>query len=428
MHQQGQQRASGTGQQHATALPHDILLSPHRIFFVLAGLWAVLALAWFQWGYAVGLPCPSLGTPTLWHAHEMTVGFGGACMAAFFLTALPNWTGGQRPTGAALAGLAVLWLAARAVLIGAEGLPLWLVLGPGLAFYTGFTAIFARAVRGRWDRAFLPLAIAFLGLADAAFVASSLGALAWPDPAAATRVLVLFFTIKVSVIAGGMTPAFTANHLRQSDNARAPRLRPWADRLGLALLLAALVATLAGWAQASAALLIAAGLAQLARMVGWRSWAVRGYAPAAMLHLAFAWLPLGLVLTGAATLVPLPWRAADTIHVMMMGAMAGLALSIASRAAARRAGTVLHLGPVLLLAYGAIWAAVLARMAAPVWLGAYTGLLSLAAGLWCIGWAAFVLGYGPALRGPVPRPVFNAGPAGHGHGPGRAMGGAAPWS
>ncbi|TCP62884.1 uncharacterized protein involved in response to NO [Rhodovulum bhavnagarense] len=422
----GRGRGQGGGQaaQATGRLFSDILLSPHRVFFTLAGLWAVIALGWWQWGYDLGLPVPSLGTSTLWHAHEMTVGFGGACMAAFFLTAMPNWTGGRRLTGTGLAALAGVWLFARIALALGERLPLGVVLAPGLVFYAVFAGLFARAVwaQGMWQRSFLPFTIALLGLADAAFIASATGWLAWPDPAQSTRILVLFFAVKVSVIAGGMTPAFTANSLRQKGEGPMPRLHPLANRTGLVLLLAALAATLANRWTLGAGLLIAAGLAQLWRMWGWRGLAVRGYAPAAMLHLSFAWLPPGLVLTGLACLFPLPWRESDTIHALMMGAMGGLALSIAARAAARRDGAELRLGPALLIAFGAIWTAALTRLAAPIWFDAYEGLLNLAAGLWCAGWGAFVLGYRPALTGPVPRPVFNAdgsgrpgkGPAGQG--------------
>ncbi|MBN2905103.1 MAG: NnrS family protein [Rhodobacteraceae bacterium] len=416
----------GRGRGAAAGSPgHALWLSPHRPFFALAALWSVLALAWWHWGARLNLPVPSLGTPTLWHAHEMIVGFGGACMAAFFLTAMPNWTGVRRMSGAPLMALVGIWVLARLALALGEALPLAVVVAPGLAFYGLFGATFARAVwQGRrGDRVFLPVVIVALGLADAVFIAAARGAISWPDPAVMTRLLVLFFAIKVSVVAGGMTPAFTANWLRVAGvPGPAPGRREQATRLGLGLLLLALGLTLVGWPRVASGLLVAAGLVELWRLTGWRGIRARRYLPALMLHLAFGWLPLGLVLTGLAGLFATPWDEVDAIHALMMGAMGGLAMSIAGRAAARREGALLRPGPALVTAYGLTWGAAGLRLAAPMTGGGYALFLDLAAGAWCAGWGVFILGYLPALRGAVPRPVFNATEAGHGHGGGQGRG------
>ncbi|TCO73253.1 NnrS family protein [Rhodovulum euryhalinum] len=401
-------------------LYRDMWLSPNRPFFALSALWAVIAILVWHVGLRLGLPVPSLGTTTLWHAHEMTVGVGGAAMAAYFLTVMPSWTGARRVTGWPLIGLVALWALARLAALLAETLPLPLVLAPGLAFYALFTGLYLRAIvsQRRWDRWAVPAVIAFLGLADAAFVATALGALPWPGEAEMTRVLVLFFATKVSVIAGNMAPAFTAGWLAPRGRPL-PRIDPLASRIGLALMLLAFPLTLAGPTEAAAAVLIAAGAAQLWRIRRWKSLAAARYAPALMLHLAFAWLPLGLVLTGLAALLSTPWREADAIHALMMGAMAGLAMSIASRAAARREGGALRIGPVLGGAFALIWAAAGLRLAAPLMPAAYEPLLDAAAAVWCAGWGMFLVAYMPGLRGPVANPVFNVG--GHGHGKGPAI-------
>ncbi|PTW51009.1 NnrS family protein [Rhodovulum kholense] len=404
-------------------LVRDVWLSPHRPFFALSALWAVLAVLWWRFGDRIGLPVPALGTTTLWHAHEMTVGVGGAAMAAYFLTAMPNWTGARRVTGRGLMVLAGLWALARLAAALGQVLPLAVVLAPGLAFYALFTAVYTRAVvsQRRWDRWAIPAAIAFLGLADAAFLATALGYLSFPGDAAMTRVLVLFFAIKVSIIAGTMAPAFIAGWVGRTGG-RLPEVDPMASRAGLVLMLAAMVLTLGGAVTAGSALLIAAGAAQLWRMRHWRSVSAFGYAPALMLVLAFAWAPLGLALTGLAALVPLPWREADAVHALMMGAMSGLAFSIAARAAARRAGGLLRIGPVHKAGFALIWGAVWLRLAAPAVPSLYEPLLDATAVAFCAGWGLFLLGYIPSLRGPVINPVFNAGGHGHGHRHGHGQG------
>src|SRR5512134_1230367 len=99
-----------------------VLSAGFRPFFLLAAAWAAIAvpvgLAAYVHGYALrGMPA------MLWHAHEMVYGYGMAAVAGFLLTAIPNWTGRLPVRGAALAGLAGLWLAGRvAVLIPATSL------------------------------------------------------------------------------------------------------------------------------------------------------------------------------------------------------------------------------------------------------------------------------------------------------------------
>ena len=84
-----------------------------RPFFLGGGLYAVCSVA--VWFLMLGFSIPvNLQLPALsWHAHEMLYGYTMAVIAGFLLTAVRNWTGYATPTGLPLAGLFMLWLAAR---------------------------------------------------------------------------------------------------------------------------------------------------------------------------------------------------------------------------------------------------------------------------------------------------------------------------
>src|SRR5678815_4383514 len=86
-------------------------------FFLLAALWAAIAvpvrLAAYLHGYTIGGALPAM----VWHAHEMVYGFGLAAVTGFLLTAVPNWTGRLPLAGLPLAALAALWLAGRVSLL-----------------------------------------------------------------------------------------------------------------------------------------------------------------------------------------------------------------------------------------------------------------------------------------------------------------------
>src|SRR6185503_19748818 len=99
-----------------------ILSAGLRPFFLLASLWAAIAVpAWlaaYMHGYAVGGALPAM----VWHAHEMVYGFGLAAVTGFLLTAVPNWTGRLPLRGLPLAALAGLWVAGRIALLASAAI------------------------------------------------------------------------------------------------------------------------------------------------------------------------------------------------------------------------------------------------------------------------------------------------------------------
>lgn len=394
----------------------DIWQAPHRPLFLVAGLWALGALFWWQWGWwwwpQIGLP--QLGTPTLWHVHEMVFGFGGASVAAYFLTAVTSWTARPMLAGRPLMLLVAFWVCARGVMLYAQSLPLLLLLLPGALYFGLVTALLLRdiAAKGVWSKLGFPAAILALGVLDALLVAAACEGWAL-DVVALKRAAVMFFAMKVAVIAGGMIPAFTANWLRQTGSATAlPLENHWANRLGLVTLYVALLLTLAGAEAASGWALIIAGLVQAWRMVGWRSLAVGGNMLLVMMHTTFCSLVAGLVVVGVSRLAPGFWPEADAAHALTMGAMSGMVLSVASRAAAQRVGGALHAGLLLRLAYALVWLGAWTRVCAHFLYGWLDNPVAISATLWCAGWLVFLAAFVPTLVGPVLRPVFSGTKAG----------------
>lgn len=390
--------------------PGDIWLAPHRPLFLAVGLWAISAIAWWQWGALLSLPVPSLGGGAGWHAHEMLIGFGGAAVAAYILTALPGWTGRPAPSGAVLKALVACWLLQRVAIALAGWLPVALTVLPGLAYFGALAVIVAlELIRARaWHRLAFVLIFVALGGFDLLFVLGASRPVFGLDQPVLTRALVMVFVIKISVIGGRMLPAFTANWLRQRGHAgRLPVVNRLAGWLGLAALVAAFGLTLAQAGEASGVALIAAGMCQLWRMASWRGRHVLANPLLVMMHTAFAWLGLGLIAVGLVRLVPGLAREADVVHVLTMGAMAGMILAVAARAAARRDGGVLRAGPVLIGAFVVITAALGLRLAVILWPQDYLVLTGAAALVWIGGWGLFLAAFAAKLTGPVERPVFS---------------------
>ncbi len=64
-----------------------------RPFFLAAGTAAVALIPWWPGNILLGVPLQTAWPATLWHGHEMLLGFLGAAVAGFLLTAVPSWTG-----------------------------------------------------------------------------------------------------------------------------------------------------------------------------------------------------------------------------------------------------------------------------------------------------------------------------------------------
>src|SRR3954451_24433396 len=91
----------------------DVLSAGFRPFFLLAALWAALAVPLWLAVFAGAAGLSSALPPTVWHVHEMVFGYGSAVVAGFLLTSIPNWTGRLPLQGGPLAALVLLWIAGR---------------------------------------------------------------------------------------------------------------------------------------------------------------------------------------------------------------------------------------------------------------------------------------------------------------------------
>jgi len=356
----------------------------YRIMFPLAGLWAALCVALWQWGT---IPAATLE----WHVHEMTFGFAGAVLGGYLWTACPSWTGRAPVNGWPVAILAGLWCAARLCHFAAF---------EGAAFVTGAYFLWLASVlafeayRGQkaWRVGFI-LFVLGAGLGSFSWSAAMLGE---GVPSFAIALPVVAFSALLIVVGGQIVPAFLA---RGRDVAATDRTRDPKYLSGIAVGLMGLA--IAGiWTDragpAGALLALAAGLIAL-RMSRWHLRAAWGDPLLAMLVIGYIWLPIGLVLWALALLgaeVP----AAQAVHALLMGAMGGLILAVSVRAVAQRTPQGLRARRGTGLAFALVFCATVARL---------LGQVDIAAAFWCVGWVIYVMLFAGGVSGPVPRPVFS---------------------
>lgn len=369
----------------------------HRVMFLAGGSWAIVAVGLIRWETGIDQTRSLLGDPVAWHGHEMVFGFAAAMFAGYALTAMASWTGHARMSHSGVTGLLALWVLARLTVAGTFGQDPLLGVAGSVAFMACVTVILARAaLRARSGKGAV-LTLFALGL-TAGQVAVLRGAIPLNVP-------ILGFAALLSVVGGQIVAAFTRNGL--TGGARQERCLAAARLCGLAGSTATLLAL--GLEAAGAAsdwvvvcLLLAAAAGEALRALLWLSTDIPGDGLLVMLHIGFAWLPLGLLLvaldrTPAATL-----PATAALHALTAGALACTIYAVAVRAVARRADR-LRAAPIDGAGFVLLWIAAALRIFAP----ADTSWHSAAPLVWCLAWTVFLVRHGVALRHPAPRPVFS---------------------
>jgi uncharacterized protein involved in response to NO len=345
-----------------------------RPFYLLAGAYAALGVPIWALQYVGWLPSGNL----LWHAHEMLFGYAFAVIAGFLLTAVRNWTGRPTPSGAPLAGIAALWIAARLIApfsLFASSIADMLF---AMALAWGIGAPILASRNRNWF--FIPVVLALGGC--------SLLFQRYPGTALALGLDVVLFVI--AVMAGRVVPAFTNNAI---PGAGAHRLA-WLEYASLGSILLLLVQD--ALALERPVIALAAALLHAARLALWAPLKTRGRPILWILHLSYAWIVVHLVLRGLAgyDLV----AAALPTHALAVGAIGGLTLGMMTRTARGHTGRPLATGAAELVAYALVQAAAVVRVVLPLVLpGAYLELILLSALLWSAAFAVFTVAYFPVL-------------------------------
>lgn len=384
-----------------------ILSYGFRPFFLLGSLYAGLAiLFWLPLLYGQ-LDTLSVFAPVDWHIHEMLFGYLAAVVTGFLLTAIPNWTGRLPVQGLPLLVLVILWLAGRvAVFFSVE--TGWLAAAIiDCAFLLAVAGAAAtEIVAGRnWRNLKVLAPVLVLLAANMAFHAEA----HFKGVSDIGRRLGLGAAILLIMIIGGrIIPSFTRNWLTRRNPGRLPV--PF-GRFDVATIVISALA-LAGWislpgrSETGLALLVAAGFNafRLSRWAGDRTWRD----PLVLiLHLAYAFVPLGLLLCALAIFMPGTVAPAAGLHTFGVGAIGTMTLAVMVRATLGHTGRPLHAGKAGCFVFGAILLAAAARIAAALGVPG-DWLIHLAACGWALAFLGFAGLYGrmllrKKLRGQVAR-------------------------
>ncbi|MBI2225601.1 MAG: NnrS family protein [Betaproteobacteria bacterium] len=365
-----------------------------RPFYLLAGLFAVLALALWTAHFAGWLAGASYLRDPLWHAHEMIFGYAFAVIAGFLLTAVCNWTGLSTPTGSRLAAIAALWVAGR--VLPATPWPL-----AAAAADTAFALALAAGIGvplvasgNRRNYFFIALMLA-IGGANLAFHLAMSGRFEIPvrDMLQLGLNLIAFI---MALMGGRVIPMFTANGVPGTKPVR----RLWLERVALASLLVLLAADLVHLPPVVVAVIAGISAAAHAwRLALWQPLLTRGTPLVWILHAAYAWLVLYLILRALAGIGIVPSNLAT--HALTVGAIGGLTLGMMTRTARGHTGRALRAEAAETACYVLINLAAVVRVFVPLAAPAfYRDTVIMSGVLWAAAFAVFVFKYWPILTRP----------------------------
>jgi len=378
--------------------PYDgpvILSYGFRPFFFFGALYAGLAiLAWLPMFYGE-LALPTALAPRDWHIHEMLYGYVPAVMTGFLLTAIPNWTGRLPLQGAPLLVLVATWAAGR-VAVSLSGLIGWL---PAATIDAAFLVLVAAAaareiIAGQnWRNLRIVLVVAVLAAGNMAFhVEAHFNGLAEYS----VRLGIAAVVALLMLVGGRIIPSFTNNWLARQAAGRLPTPFNRFDGLAIAIGVPALLlwVALPQGPLTAAALFLAAAVhtVRLSRWAGERTWRERLLL---VLHVGYAFVPLGFALVALAALHLVP--ASAGMHAWMVGAAGTMTLAVMSRASLGHAGRPLTASLPTQFIYASVLTAALVRICAALHPGWSEPLLHVAAAAWAAAFLGFAIVYAPVL-------------------------------
>ena len=359
-----------------------------RVFFLLAMLFAPLAIIVWMTVIAGDLVLTGPFSPVDWHVHEILFGYTSAVMAGFLFTAIPNWTGRKPVQGATLVVLALIWISGRVLVAGVGGFGTAVVAVADNAFMIAVALLALREIIAgkNWRNLMVVGPIGVFVVANILFhiEAATQGA---ADSGKRLGFAAVVFLIML--IGGRIVPAFTGNWLSKSGPGPLPT--PFNRYDGVCILAAAV--GLLSWSVwpdhgLTRSLLALAAALHFVRMLRWQGHHTLRSALLLMLHVSYGFIPVGLMALAAGNNIA-------GFHLLGIGAIAGMTLAVMIRASLGHTGQQLAAGPVLSTAFCSLILAAIVRAVLPdTPAGTLTGLW-LAAAFWVLAFTTVLVRIGP---------------------------------
>lgn len=364
-----------------------------RPLYLAGCFWAAVSVA--LWVFAPQWLTSQMGG-VVWHAHEMLWGFIATIAVGFLLTAGSNWTGINPLRGAALGGLSVLWVVARAGYLMPGHAAFWSAAACELLFFLWAALALGRAIYGAHSRRNygVPLLVLALGAADALYLQA-----AWQGDYGLLmqrfNTGLLCMAVIALLVARRVVPFFA---MRAVPGLSIP-MHTDSGRWQLVAGALAIGFSLLNWMAATAAFLALAGAIALVQVQAWKPWAVRRVPLLWILYLGYAGLGAGL-LVAAAHSAGLLLRTAWPAHVIGVAGFSVLIIGMVTRTALGHLGRPLRADRSMVATYLLMIAAAALRLLALLPTSLAASALHASAAAWVLAFGLYLWRFFPMMVRP----------------------------
>ena len=376
------------------ARPHFALWNlGFRPFYLLATAFGALSVLLWAAQFSGLLPATYLQGP-LWHAHEMLFGFTTAVIAGFLLTAVRAWTNQPTPSGVPLMGLAALWVCGRLLVLTPFALTAAIV---NAAFPVAVAvAIGIPMWRSHNLRNYFLAGLLLLMGALILMVHLALGGDTAIPPRLGLQLALDVVLFIMAVMSGRVIPMFTNNGVPGTNATR----NVYVEKLALGAVVLLFAADLLQWSATVIAIIaLTSALLHGVRLALWKSWRTLATPLVWILHAAYAWIVLHLLLRALSALDLL--AASYATHALTIGAIGGLTLGMMTRTARGHTGRALVAGGTELAMFLLIQGAALVRVFGGILLPEMAMVTVLfSASLWVAAMSLYAICYWPVLTRP----------------------------
>lgn len=271
------------------------------------------------------------GGMMFWHPHEMIMGFSGAIVIGFLLTAVRNWTGLETTTPRTLLLIVCAWWLARLVMLMGAQLPLGLLLfiSPMPFALTAIIIGIPIIKKRMWRNVFAPLVLFLFAGLDVAMMLHMTLVHAIPNGFFVMAVFLLMLLI--TIIGGRIVPFFMANKLGVSKTEEPS----WLFKLSVFPLLLLLISSVSPDTDSLSIVrtfcVCILFFSHTARLVVWHRPAMWQHPMLWSLFIAYATMPLGFLLLAIDNFFPNFDLHSIALHVMTVGTLCGFIVSMVSR-------------------------------------------------------------------------------------------------
>ncbi len=369
-----------------------------RPFFFFGSIYAALAVMVWLPVFHGHFELVTAFAPRDWHVHEMLFGYAAAVVTGFLLTAIPNWTGRLPLQGRRLMILFATWVAGRVAILASAEIGWAAAMIIDAMFLCLVAAAAAREIiAGRkWSNLKVVAIVSLLALANIAFhLEAHFSGIAEYS----SRGGIAFVVTLIILIGGRIVPSFTRNWLARRQPGPMPVPFNRFDAVIVAISVAALVVWIAvPMGKLTALTMIVAGSLQVIRLARWAGYRTGSDRLVLILHVAYAFVPVGFLLSGLGALdVILP---SAGIHAWTGGAIGTMTLAVMSRASLGHTGRALAASLPTQFIYAAVVVAAVARICAAVLPDYMMAFLPIAGFAWVIAFAGFAVVYAKVLCAP----------------------------